>query len=90
MKRQPIDFQKLKAVLPRISDSVSNLQNESADSLCGPCPRCGGDDRFVVKFQADGSEKFWCRECRPQSGDIIDFHCWMSGLSVGNLARRYL
>lgn len=27
---------------------------------CGPCPRCGGEDRFVV---ATGSNKWMCRHC---------------------------
>lgn len=34
----------------------------------GPCPRCGGDDRFYVH-----KRNFWaCRKCRVQGGDVLD------------------
>ena len=44
------------------------LRRESADSWCGPCPKCGGVDRFVVK-----GERWWCRQCEPRGGDAIDY-----------------
>jgi DNA primase len=39
----------------------------------GPCPFCGGRDRFRVWPQpADGKPRFWCRQCEC-SGDAIDY-----------------
>jgi len=82
----------LKARLPKIPDVVTCLKKESENSLCGPCPKCGGEDRFVYKTD---SEKFWCRQCRPETskkeppGDIIDFHKWLYGLTTGDLFSQY-
>jgi DNA primase len=42
----------------------------------GPCPRCGGEDRFHVK-----GDRFFCRQCYPRGGDIIDFVRIMHNLS---------
>lgn len=48
----------------------------------GPCPRCGGTDRFHVK--AGG---FFCRQCKQMEAnngiwyDQIDFVRWMDGCS---------
>jgi phage/plasmid primase-like uncharacterized protein len=36
--------------------------------LIGPCPRCGGNDRFQV-HPAKGL--FFCRQCNPRGGDVI-------------------
>ncbi|MDE3073877.1 MAG: toprim domain-containing protein [Chloroflexota bacterium] len=40
--------------------------------LHGPCPFCGGDDRFWVLPQAEPAH--WaCRQCAPKGGDAVDF-----------------
>lgn len=37
----------------------------------GPCPKCGGDDRFNLWFdEKRGREVFWCRRCQIQGDDI--------------------
>lgn len=44
----------------------------------GPCPRCGGDDRFHVT-----ADWFFCREgkgCHPKKGDAIEFMMWLKEL----------
>jgi len=39
----------------------------------GPCPSCGGQDRFHVwPSQHDGTGSYWCRGC-DKSGDNIQF-----------------
>lgn len=39
----------------------------------GPCPFCGGSDRFCVwPEHPDGCGRWWCRQCK-RSGDAIDF-----------------
>ena len=44
--------------------------------LSGPCPRCGGTDRFFVNT-AKGY--FGCRSCRPRGGDVIDLVMHIDG-----------
>lgn len=35
----------------------------------GPCPRCGGRDRFGLNTHKNS---FICRQCRPEGGGVID------------------
>lgn len=75
-----------KALLP-ISESVPGLTRKTAKELAGPCPWCGGEDRFVV-FKDSG--RYLCRECSPKGGDVIDFHRRMEGLDIGGLTQKHL
>ena len=77
----------LKKMLPAIQNSVKNLRKESNTSLCGPCPKCGGDDRFVYRTD---SERFFCRRCNEKGGDLIDFHAWIEGTNTKALIKKYL
>ena len=46
----------------------------------GPCPQCGGRDRFRV-WPAEGDHgRFWCRGC-DWSGDAVDYLRKVRGLS---------
>lgn len=45
---------------------------------CGPCPRCGGQDRFVVwPEHPSGSPEFMCRQCtlngKAWAGDAVEY-----------------
>ena len=51
-----------------ISDGIS-LQKVASGELAGPCPSCGGDDRFRV-WPEQG--RYWCRGC-DKSGDAIQY-----------------
>jgi len=42
---------------------------ESRKEVHGPCPFCGGTDRFVIWMDAD---RYWCRQC-GRSGNAIQF-----------------
>ena len=42
----------------------------------GPCPRCGGDDRFYIRIK---QERFFCRQCTPSGGDVINLVQWFDG-----------
>lgn len=53
----------------------TTLRKESASSMCGPCPFCGGgapdSDRMVVRTKPHGEHPpaWWCRKCtdgKPQ------------------------
>ncbi|MCA9980028.1 MAG: toprim domain-containing protein [Anaerolineales bacterium] len=43
----------------------------------GPCPKCGGEDRFNVK----DDEVFLCRQCHPDYGDVIEFVRWLNNMN---------
>jgi len=79
-------IEKLKEKLPTIRNSIQNLRKESANSFCGPCPKCGGDDRFVYRTDKD---RFWCRKCNEKGGDVIDFHKWIEGTDLKALFKKY-
>ncbi|OPY13676.1 MAG: DNA primase [Syntrophus sp. PtaB.Bin001] len=47
----------------------------------GPCPGCGGDDRFHIwPEEMEGKGAYWCRSC-GKTGDNIQFLREFSGLS---------
>ncbi len=49
------------------------LKKHGTNEYAGPCPFCGGDDRFVVWLKArDGKPAFWCRQCEVK-GHAIDY-----------------
>lgn len=51
------------------------LRRESRDEWSGPCPLCGGTDRLHVRH-----DSFFCRNCRPEFGDAIDYARWRHNL----------
>ena len=52
------------------------LRRVSGDEYAGPCPRCGGRDRFHC------TATWWfCRQCRPERGDAIAYVEWRDDLS---------
>lgn len=67
---------KERASLIDIAAGVTQLQRESSLEFSGPCPKCGGDDRFHVR-----EDWFFCRQCHPKRGDAIEFMQWWQGLS---------
>ncbi len=45
---------------------------------CGPCPRCGGDDRFSINTE----KKLWnCRHCK-EGGNVIDLVMFLDGVKL--------
>ena len=49
----------------------------------GPCPKCGGEDRFYVQ-----KAFFACRNCHSQHSDVIEFYQWLLLLYLIDL-RKY-
>ena len=76
-------IRRLKETLPPFSE-LSELKKKTAHESAGPCPVCGGDDRFYVH---DG--KGFCRQCNTKGGDIVDWHCLKEGLDVAGLLKKY-
>jgi DNA primase len=52
-----------------LAENYVTLKKKSSKEWAGPCPGCGGDDRFVV-WPDKG--KFYCRQCE-KAGDVISF-----------------
>ena len=73
---EQIDTERIKSDtdLRELAATYTTLRRESVNSLAGPCPKCGGDDRFCVKAQT-----FSCRKCHPKWGDAIEFMTWLHG-----------
>ncbi len=55
-----------------LAEQYTTLQRKSSREYAGPCPKCGGDDRFHV-----GSDWFFCRQCHAKRGDSIEFLRWL-------------
>ncbi len=56
----------------------------------GPCPFCGGRDRFRVwptPRDGDGRGRFWCRQCETK-GDAIDYIRKRDGLGFADACAR--
>lgn len=58
-------------------EPTTRLRKVSAREWAGPCPKCGGTDRFRVNLD----HGFFCRQCgNPEHwGDQIDFRAWLYG-----------
>lgn len=79
-------IERLKAELPHPNRVVPSLKPKSGGEVAGPCPKCGGNDRFYIR--ADGS--FGCRKCNPKGGDVVDFHMWINDTDLHGLADVWL
>lgn len=57
-------------------------KRKTAGEIGGPCPFCGGKDRFAIFITQgkDGLGRYWCRQC-GKNGDAIQFLRDMDGLS---------
>ena len=61
--------------LATLAASYTTLHRVSGTGeMAGPCPRCGGTDRFHC------TEDWWfCRKCHEKRGDAIEFITWLEG-----------
>ena len=76
-------IQKLKETLAPFSE-LSKLTKKTANESAGPCPVCGGEDRFFVR-----GDRGFCRNCNLPGGDIVDWHCLKDGLDMAGLCEKY-
>ena len=77
------NIQKLKTALAPFSQ-LSKLKKKTATESAGPCPICGGEDRFFVR-----GDKGFCRGCNIKGGDIIDWHRRIDGTDLLGLMKKY-
>jgi len=55
-----------------LAQHIGGLKEKTDGEFAGPCPECGGEDRFLV-WPSDGDTgRFWCRHCQF-SGDGIEY-----------------
>jgi len=71
MKTIDTDQLKSQTNLIEIAQTDTTLAKESTNEYSGPCPKCGGNDRFHVT-----PEWFFCRQCHEKRGDAIDYIQW--------------
>ncbi|APG24080.1 CHC2 zinc finger domain-containing protein [Syntrophotalea acetylenica] len=64
-------------VLDLAQNRIAGLKKKTAKEWAGPCPACGGTDRFVVWTDRDA---WYCRGC-AKGGDAIEFLRMTEGLS---------
>ncbi len=50
--------------------TLIRIANTHGGEYAGPCPFCGGTDRFHV---VPTTGKWYCRQCAPRGGDAIDY-----------------
>jgi len=50
----------------------------------GSCPFCGGKDRFSVQPNRKPYPRFYCRNCTPQGGSVIDYIAKRDNLNPEN------
>jgi hypothetical protein len=72
-----LDTEQIKARtdLRELAGRYTTLCRASAQELAGPCPKCGGDDRFHCT-----ADWFFCRQCHDTRGDAIEFVQWIQGV----------
>lgn len=73
-----------------IAGQWTQLQRKNAQESEGPCPKCGGTDRFTVQ-----RDKWFCRQCAPVgkgSGrqDVFDFLEWVGEVIDFKAAKRWV
>jgi DNA primase len=72
--------------LLRRETSLRKVANTDGGEFAGPCPWCGGRDRFRVWPDAD-KPRYWCRQCGKQ-GDAIQYLRDREGLTFRAACER--
>jgi hypothetical protein len=60
--------------------TYKRVSNIHGGEYHGPCPSCGGNDRFHIWPSQGDHGTFWCRSCRL-GGDAIEYLMKIEGLS---------
>jgi len=67
---------------------LKRVANTNGGEYAGPCPFCGGKDRFRVwPTPPDGRPRWWCRQC-DRHGDAIAYLRQRYGLSYREALER--
>ena len=81
-----LDFEGVKARISILSvaEGLTTLNR----SLQGPCPKCGGEDRFYLGKSKKDPSWFICSHCHPKAGDVIELVAWHEGISQAEACRK--
>lgn len=81
-----LDFEGVKARVSILSvaEGLTTLNR----SLQGPCPKCGGEDRFYLGKSKKAPVWFVCSHCHPKAGDVIELVSWAEGISPAEACRK--
>jgi len=65
-------------LLALCGSELTRVANTNGGEYAGPCPFCGGEDRFHLQPYTESGSRWFCRQCTgdPQVGywrDIFDF-----------------
>jgi DNA primase len=66
--------------------TLKRVSSHSGGEYAGPCPWCGGNDRFRV-WPHDDTPHYWCRQC-GRDGDAITYLRERDGLSFAEACRQ--
>ncbi len=64
--------------LARQGSALRRVAGTAGGEWHGPCPKCGGTDRFRVQPDGGPDRRGWaaCRKCWPKGGDVIGYVMW--------------
>ena len=81
-----LDFEGVKARVSILSvaEGLTTLNR----SLQGPCPKCGGEDRFYLGKSKKDPSWFVCSHCHSKAGDVIELVAWHEGISQAEACRK--
>jgi len=75
------------ALIQQVSGlSFKKVAATHGGEYAGPCPWCGGNDRFLIWPQYKGG-RYWCRGCE-KTGDAIQYLRDMHGLSFAEACKE--
>lgn len=78
-------IEEIRQALPDFIPLIDGLIRQTKEEMAGPCPKCGGKDRFRVWPE---TKKFWCRQC-GWKGDAVDFFAWKHSTDMKGLVAMY-
>jgi DNA primase len=80
---QNLDADSIRASVDLLSLAGQDTRLEKVSSIgggeyAGPCPFCGGEDRFRVQLSSPprkmpAGQRWFCRQCSPKWGDVIGY-----------------
>lgn len=62
------------------------VASTNGGEYAGPCPVCGGMDRFRVWPKEGNGGRFWCRQC-GKHGDMIEYLRWNRNMTFQEACR---
>ncbi len=64
--------------------ALRRVADTDGGEYAGPCPRCGGKDRFHVS----AAGWWFCRQCHERRGDAIEYVRWRDNLGFAEACER--